>query len=59
MRLHYAAIALVGFALGARRLFSLWNRRTARQPDPLQTWESEGGAVPVAPNRTAAQVETS
>ena len=48
-------IALVGLALGARSLLSYLSRKAAPRSDPLQTWENEGGAVPVAPNRTAAQ----
>jgi len=34
-------------------------RRTARpraEPEHLQTWEGEGGGVPVDDSRTAAQV---
>lgn len=37
-------------------------RRSTRpraEPEHLQTWEGEGGGVPVADNRTAAQVQPS
>jgi hypothetical protein len=33
------------------------NMRSPANPEPLQTWEGEGGAVPVGGGRTAAQVE--
>jgi hypothetical protein len=52
-------LALVGVSLGARHVFSYLARRRAlrlaKKPEPIQSWETEGGAVPVAPNRTAAQ----
>lgn len=52
-------LALVGVSLGTRHVLSyLARRRTlrmAKKPEPIQNWEAEGGAVPVAPNRTAAQ----
>ena len=57
MRHNFTIMALVGLVLGVRNFLGYLNRRTARPSDSLQSWESEGGAVPVASNRTAAQVE--
>jgi hypothetical protein len=50
-------IALIALALGAYHLLGYRARRYRRpgQPDPLQTWETEGGAVPVGRHRIAAQ----
>lgn len=31
-------------------------RRRKEQQQALETWEGEGGAVPISPSRTAAQV---
>jgi hypothetical protein len=54
----FTIVALVGVALGTRHVLRYLGQRKTRQSDPIQTWESEGGAVPVAPNRTAAQTNT-
>ena len=54
----FTIVALAGVALGTRHVLRYLAHRKAHQPDPIQTWESEGGAVPVAPNRTAAQTNT-
>jgi hypothetical protein len=45
-------------ALGGRHFYShLKNRRKDKlQQVKLEVWEGEGGAVPVAAHRTAAQV---
>jgi hypothetical protein len=32
------------------------HKRPHAEPEHIQTWEGEGGGVPVATNRTAAQV---
>lgn len=51
-------LALVGVVAGTRHVMQ-WraSRRDRMQaPDPLESWEAEGGAVPVAPGRMAAQV---
>jgi hypothetical protein len=50
-------IALIALAVGAYHLLDYRARRHHRpgQPDPLQTWEAEGGAVPVGRHRIAAQ----
>lgn len=49
-------LALLGLAVGVGFLFRQTRRDRARPADPIATWEDEGGAVPVASNRTAAQV---
>jgi len=59
MTQNVALVALVGLAVGVGFLLRQTRRERMKQPDPIQTWEAEGGAVPVAPNRTAAQVEPS
>jgi hypothetical protein len=56
MSQHLALIALVGVALGVGFVLRQTRRDRAQQTDPIARWEDEGGAVPVAPNRTAAQV---
>jgi hypothetical protein len=50
--------ALAGFALGARHFCIFLNEREKNrvQEKRLEIWEAEGGAVPVAATRTAAQV---
>jgi len=47
---------LAGASLTTHRQREGARRRPAAQPEPLQTWEGEGGAVPVRPNKTAQQV---
>lgn len=56
MSRYFTVIALVGVALGARHFLGHRSRRNAQRTDSIQTWESEGGAVPIASNRTAAQI---
>jgi hypothetical protein len=53
---HFAtAIAIGAIAFGARHILTYLTLRKVKEPDPVQTWESEGGAVPVASNRIAGQ----
>lgn len=54
------AIAALGWMVVASYCTQC-KRRRGRLPDApehIQTWEGEGGGVPVATNRTAAQVKT-
>jgi hypothetical protein len=53
-----AAIALAACALGGRHFYSRMKikRKTRLQAAKLEVWEGEGGAVPVAKDRTAAQI---
>jgi hypothetical protein len=52
-------LAVLGL-LAARQLFVARRRALRdphpRKPDPVKTWENEGGAVPVSSHRTAAAV---
>jgi hypothetical protein len=50
--------ALAGFAVGARHFFKFLkeHEKNRIQQKRLEIWEGEGGAVPVAANKTAAQV---
>jgi hypothetical protein len=50
--------AIAGLACGLRHLFMFLNQREKNriQEKKLEVWEGEGGAVPVAATRTAAQV---
>jgi hypothetical protein len=45
-------------AIGGRHFYSHLKskRKNALHQTKLEVWESEGGAVPVGPDRTAAQV---
>ena len=47
-----------GLACGLRHFFMFLNQREKNriQEKKLEVWEGEGGAVPVAATRTAAQV---
>lgn len=60
-----AALAALGALFGLSwRCFAQVQaeRRTTRpraEPEHLQTWEGEGGGVPVGEHRTAAQVRPS
>jgi hypothetical protein len=53
---------LAASALVCSRALQSSRRRRAStspaKPEPLQTWENEGGGVPVGNSRMAAQVET-
>jgi hypothetical protein len=50
--------AFAGLACGARHVFNFMNQKNKSrlQEKKLEIWEGEGGAVPVTPTRTAAQV---
>jgi hypothetical protein len=50
--------AFAGLACGARHFFNFMNLKNKNrlQEKKLEIWEGEGGAVPVAQTRTAAQV---
>ena len=58
MRSLLTLAALAGFAYGARHFFMFLNEHNKNrlQEKKLEVWEGEGGAVPVAATRTAAQV---
>jgi hypothetical protein len=58
MRILFNAAAIAGFALGARHFtrFLKKHRKNRPQEKRLEVWEGEGGAVPVEPTRTAAQI---
>ena len=50
--------AFAGFACGARHFLNFMNQKNKNrlQEKRLEIWEGEGGAVPVAATKTAAQV---
>jgi hypothetical protein len=52
------SFALATLALGGRHFYRYMNRKRKNQQQQvkLEVWEGEGGAVPVAPHRTAAQI---
>jgi hypothetical protein len=54
----FAALALGMLALGGRHCYShMKNKKKDKLGrTKLEVWEDEGGAIPVAPDRTAAQV---
>ena len=54
-----AMLGLVLLGFGAKHWLSYAAYRRSHQDrrEAINTWEGEGGAVPVAPTRTAAQVE--
>jgi len=58
MNLVIAGAALVALGIGAKYImrYAVDKRRRREQRAALQTWEGEGGAVSVEPNRTTAQV---
>ena len=58
MRTLFALTALAGWAVGLRHFFIFLNEQEKNriQEKRLEIWEGEGGAVPVAATRTAAQV---
>lgn len=58
MRQVLAAAAVATVALGGRHFYRYLNnkRKNRFQETKLEVWEGEGGAVPVAPHRTAAQI---
>lgn len=50
---------LAGMSLATHRRLERQRRTAAAPPQPLQTWEGEGGAVPLRSGRTAQQVTPS
>jgi hypothetical protein len=58
MRSLFNFAAFAGLVYGARHFFIFLNehRKNRLQEKKLEVWEGEGGAVPVAATRTAAQV---
>ncbi|HZN99858.1 MAG TPA: hypothetical protein VFB93_01550 [Burkholderiales bacterium] len=58
MRTLATVSALAGLAFGLRHFFMFLKEREKNrvQEKRLEIWEGEGGAVPVASTRTAAQV---
>jgi hypothetical protein len=58
MRSLLTLAALAGLACGARHFLNFLSRKNKNRlaQKRLEIWEGEGGAVPVAKTRTAAQV---
>jgi hypothetical protein len=58
MRHVITSLAIATLAVGARHFYRYLNnkKKNRLQQHKLEVWEGEGGAVPVAPNRTAAQI---
>jgi hypothetical protein len=58
MRQVFAAAAVAAVALGGRHFYRYLNskRKNRLHQHKLEVWEGEGGAVPVASDRTAAQI---
>ncbi len=58
MKPFFTFSAFAGMACGARHflMFLKQKRKDRLQEKKLEVWEGEGGAVPVAKTRTAAQV---
>jgi hypothetical protein len=54
-----AAGVLAGISLATHRRREHDRRAVQSKPEPLQTWEDEGGAVPLRSGRTAQQVTPS
>lgn len=52
------SLAVVTLALGGRHFYRYMNnkKKNRLQQTKLEVWEGEGGAVPVTPHRTAAQI---
>lgn len=59
MRRILGFLTLASVTYGIKRMLGLARsrRRHAEQREAVNTWEGEGGAVPIAPNRTAQQTE--
>jgi hypothetical protein len=53
-----AFVGLLALGLAAQNIlhYARYKRARREQKRALQTWEAEGGAVPVGPSQTAAQV---
>jgi hypothetical protein len=58
MRPLFNLAAFAGLMYGARHFFIFLNehKKNRLQEKKLEVWEGEGGAVPVAATRTAAQI---
>jgi hypothetical protein len=58
MRTFFSVAAVAGIALAARHFsrFLKEHRKNRIQERRLEIWEGEGGAVPVEPTTTAAQI---
>lgn len=58
MRPLFNLAAFAGLIYGARHFFIFLNehKKNRLQEKKLEVWEGEGGAVPVAATRTAAQI---
>jgi len=58
MRPLFNLAAFAGLLYGARHFFIFLNehKKNRLQEKKLEVWEGEGGAVPVAATRTAAQI---
>jgi hypothetical protein len=54
----FTTLALGMLALGGRHYYSHMKKKKKNKlgQTRLEVWEGEGGAVPLAPDRTAAQV---
>jgi hypothetical protein len=52
------ALATAFLAFGGQHCYRYLKEKKKRKLDEkkVEVWEGEGGAVPVAPNRTAAQI---
>ena len=59
MRTLITLSAFAGLYVGVRHFLNFMNHKNknALQEKKLEIWEGEGGAVPVAKSRTAAQVK--
>jgi hypothetical protein len=53
-----ATVALAALAFGGRHFYRYLNKKKKNRLHQvkLEVWEGEGGAVPVAPDHTAAQI---
>jgi hypothetical protein len=58
MRSLFSLAVIAGFGFGVRHFFIFLNEKNKNRltEKRLEIWEGEGGAVPVAATRTAAQV---
>jgi hypothetical protein len=62
--IHYIGIALLASGIAGALLTRWYSKRSQRgrsvasthRPESINRWESEGGAVPISPTNTAAQV---
>jgi hypothetical protein len=58
MRHVITSLAVATLAIGGRHFYRYLNnkKKNRLQRHKLEVWEGEGGAVPVTPHRTAAQI---